>query len=134
MKEKEIIQKVIDLIGNIDDVTVISAFNYSEERTPNMVVVGIDKVEQMNVGLPDYRYSLNVTIDSFIEDDPDGKLFHDILANVKMKIYRYINGEAPLTEAFQEIPVVGWINSGTDISITNESNRAILTSELIASF
>ena len=134
MKEKEIIQKVIDLIGNIDDVTIISAFNYSEERTPNMIVVGIDKVEQMNVGLPDYRYSLNVTVDSFIEDDPDGKLFHDILANVKMKIYRYINGEASLTEAFQEIPVVGWINSGTDISITNESNRAILTSELIASF
>ena len=134
MKEKEIIQKVIDLIGNIDDVTVISAFNYSEERTPNMIVVGIDKVEQMNVGLPDYRYSLNITVDSFIEDDPDGTLFHDILANVKMKIYRYINGEASLTEAFQEIPVVGWINSGTDISITNESNRAILTSELIASF
>lgn len=134
MKEKEIIQKVIDLIGNIDDVTVISAFNYSEERTPNMIVVGIDKVEQMNVGLPDYRYSLNVTIDSFIEDDTDGMLFHDILANVKMKIYRYINGEASLTEAFQEIPVVGWINSGTDISITSESNRAILTSELVASF
>ena len=134
MKEKEIIQKVIDLIGNIEDVTVISASNYSEERTPNMVVVGIDKVEQMNVGLPDYRYSLNVTVDSFIEDDPDGEAFHDILANVKMKIYRYINGEASLTEAFQEIPVVGWINSGTDISITNESNRAILTSELIASF
>ena len=134
MKEKEIIQKVIDLIGNIDDVTVISAFNYSEERTPNMVVVGVDKVEQMNVGLPDYRYYLNVTVDSFIEDDPDGTLFHDILANVKMKIYRYINGESSLTEAFQEIPVVGWINSGTDISITNESNRAVLTSELIASF
>lgn len=134
MKEKEIIQKVIDLIGNIDDVTVISAFNYSEERTPSMIVVGIDKVEQMNVGLPDYRYSLNITVDSFIEDDPDGTIFHDILANVKMKIYRYINGEASLTEAFQEIPVVGWINSGTDISITNESNRAILTSELVASF
>ena len=134
MKEKEIIQKVIDLIGNLDDVTVISAFNYSEERTPNMIVVGIDKVEQMNVGLPDYRYSLNITVDSFIEDDPDGALFHDILTNVKMKIYRYINGEASLTEAFQEIPVVGWINSGTDISITNESNRAVLTSELIASF
>ena len=134
MKEKEIIQKVIDLIGNIDDVTVISAFNYSEERTPNMVVVGIDKVEQMNVGLPDYRYFLSITIDSFIEDDPDGALFHAILANVKMKIYRYINGEASLAEAFQEIPVVGWINSGTDISITSESNRAILTSELVASF
>ena len=134
MKEKEIIQKVIDLIGNIDDVTVISAFNYSEERTPIMVVVGIDKVEQMNVGLPDYRYSLNITVDSFIEDDPDGELFHDILRNVKMKIYRYINGEASLTEAFQEIPVVGWMNSGTDISITNESNRAVLTSDLIASF
>ena len=134
MKEKEIIQKVIDLIGKIDDVTVISALNFSEERTPNMVVVGIDKVEQMNVGLPDYRYSLNVTVDSFIEDDTDCALFHDILANVKMKIYRYINGEVSLTEAFQEIPVVGWINSGTDISITNESNRAILTSELIASF
>ena len=134
MKEKEIIQKIIDLIGNIEDATVISAFNFSEERTPNMVVVGIDKIEQMNVGLPDFKYSLNITVDSFIEDDPECEMFHDILRNVKRIIFKYVMREAPLDEAFQEIPIVGWINYGEDISITNESNRAVLNSELIASF
>lgn len=134
MKEKEIIQKVIDLIGEVENATVISAFDFSEERDPHMIVVGIDKTEQVNVGLPDYRYTLNITIDSFIEDDPDGELFHNILSTVQEKTYKFINREASLETAFQEIPIVGWINSDIDITITAESNRAILNSELIASF
>jgi len=39
MKQKEIIQKVIDLIGDVENATVISAFDYSEERVSNMIVV-----------------------------------------------------------------------------------------------
>lgn len=134
MKEKEIIQKVIDLIGEVENATVISAFDFSEERGPHMIVVGIDRTEQVNVGLPDYRYTLNITIDSFIEDDPDGELFHNILSTVQEKTHKFINREASLETAFQEIPIVGWINSDIDITITAESNRAILNSELIASF
>lgn len=134
MKEKEIIQKVIDLIGEVENATVISAFDFSEERDPHMIVVGIDRTEQVNVGLPDYRYTLNITIDSFIEDDPDGELFHSILSTVQEKTHKFINREASLETAFQEIPIVGWINSDIDITITAESNRAILNSELIASF
>jgi len=95
---------------------------------------GIDKVEQVNVGLPDYKYNLNITIDTFIEDDPQGELFHNTLNTVQEKINKFINREASISVAFEEIPVVGWINSDIDISITSESNRAILNSELIASF
>ena len=134
MKEKEIIQKIIDLIGEVENATVISALDFSEERGPHMIVVGIDKTEQVNVGLPDYKYTLNITIDSFIEDDPDGELFHNILSTVQEKTHKFINREASLETAFQEIPIVGWINSDIDITITAESNRAILNSELIASF
>ncbi len=39
MKQKEIIQKVIDLIGEVEGATVISAFDFSEERGQNMIVV-----------------------------------------------------------------------------------------------
>lgn len=39
MKQKEIIQKVIDLIGEVDGATIISAFNFTDERTQNMIVV-----------------------------------------------------------------------------------------------
>lgn len=134
MKEKEIIQKVIDLLGDIEDATVISAFDFSDERTPYMVVVGIEKTEIVNVGLPDYKYTLNITIDSFIEDDPQGEIFDSVLSTVEEKINKFIFREVSLKSAFQEIPIVGWINSEIDISISSDSNRAVLTSELIASF
>lgn len=95
---------------------------------------GIDKIEQVNVGLPDYKYMLNITIDTFIEDDPQGDVFNDTLSVVQEKINKFINGDVSLSVAFEEIPVVGWINSDIDLSITSDSNRAVLTSEIIASF
>ena len=134
MKEKEIIQKVINIIGDIDNAKVISAYDYTDERESFMIVVGIDEVEQLNVNLPDYRYALNVTIDCFIEDDRDGVIFNEIVNTVKSKINNYVNKEADLECAFEEIPVVGWINSNVATSITTESNRAVITSDIIASF
>ncbi len=88
----------------------------------------------MNVGLPDFKYTLNITIDTFIADDPKGELFFETLNTVQEKINKFINREVALSVAFEEIPVVGWINSDIDISITDDSNRAVLNSEVIASF
>lgn len=134
MKEKDVIQKVINIIGDVENAKVISSFDFTEDREPFMIVVGIDTVEQLNPNLPDYRYALNITVDCFIEDDRNGELFHEILKNVDAKINTYINRDADLEVAFQEIPVVGWINARKEFSITTESNRCILNSDLIASF
>lgn len=134
MNEIEIIQKVINLIGNIEDAKVISAHDYTEEREANMIVVGIGQVEQLNVNLPDYKYGLNITIDCFIEDDKAGEIFNDILNTVREKINNYVNKGADLDTAFEGIPIVGWINMNIETSISAESNRAIITSDLIASY
>lgn len=134
MKERSVIKKIIDVIGNIEDATIISNYDFTEERTANMIVVGIDQVEQLNINLPDYRYLVNITIDCFIEDDKDGSTFEFIVNTVKDKINNYINKNASLESAFQELPVVGWLNLNVENSITTESNRAVITSEVIASY
>lgn len=134
MKEKEIIEKVINLIGNIEDAKVISSSDYSEDREAFMIVVGIDSVEQLNPNLPDYKYNLSITIDCFIEDDLDGKSFNTIVGTVRDKLNFYINKNAALDNIFQEIPIVGWINLTDEYSVSTESNRAIIKSELISSF
>lgn len=134
MKEKEIIEKVINLIGNIEDAKVISSSDYSEDREAFMIVVGIDGVEQLNPNLPDYKYNLSITIDCFIEDDLDGKAFNNIVGTVRDKLNFYINKNAALDNIFQEIPIVGWINLTDEYSVSTESNRAIIKSELISSF
>lgn len=134
MKERSVIKKIIDVIGNIEDATIISNYDFTDERTANMIVVGIDQVEQLNINLPDYRYLVNITIDCFIEDDKDGSTFEFIVNTVKDKINNYINKNASLESAFQELPVVGWLNLNVENSITTESNRAVITSEVIASY
>lgn len=134
MKKEEIIQKIINMMNGYDDATIIDAANFSEERTSNMVVVGIDGIEQVNVGLPDYKYTLNITVDTFIEDDPEGILFDNTVKYIQDKLLRLINRHIPMKDVFEEIPVVGLINLNIDYSITAESNRAVISSDLFASF
>lgn len=134
MNEKILIQKIINIIGNIENATIISSYDFTDERTSNMIVVGIDTVEQLNVNLPDYKYTVNITIDSYIEDDKDGAIFNNIVNFVKAKINNYINRNSALENAFQELPVVGWINMNIQNSMTTESNRAVITSDVIASY
>ena len=134
MKRKEIIKKIIKFLGNIEEVKIIESDDFSEERESNMVVVGIENVEQVNVGLPDYKYILNITIDTFIADDAEGILFDNTVKSVEEKLNKLINRHIPIKDVFEEIPVVGLINLAINYSITSESNRAVITSDVFASF
>lgn len=134
MKRKEIIKKIIKFLGNIEEVKIIESDDFSEERESNMVVVGIENVEQVNVGLPDYKYTLNITIDTFIADDAEGILFDNTVKSVEEKLNKLINRHIPIKDVFEEIPVVGLINLAINYSITSESNRAVITSDVFASF
>ena len=135
MKEKEIISSLKNIFSSIENATTIASYEFQEERTENMIVIGITNTTQVNVGLPDYKYELEIVIDSWISDDNTGEEFNRISNEAKEVLLPYIIGKNNnYTDVFGNIPIVGILYNGSDFSITTESNRTVLRYSLFASF
>lgn len=135
MKEKEIISSLKNIFSSIENATTIASYEFQEERTENMIVIGITNTTQVNVGLPDYKYELEIVIDSWISDDNTGEEFNRISNEAKEVLLPYIIGKnSNYTDVFGNIPIVGILYNGSDFSITTESNRTVLRYSLFASF
>lgn len=135
MKEKEIISALKNIFSSIENATTIASYEFQEERTENMIVIGITNTTQVNVGLPDYKYELEIVIDSWISDDNDGEEFNRISNEAKEVLSPYVIGKnSNYTDVFGNIPIVGILYNGSDFSITTESNRTVLRYSLFASF
>lgn len=135
MKEKEIISSLKNIFSSIENATTIASYEFQEERTENMIVIGITNTTQVNVGLPDYKYELEIVIDSWISDDNDGEEFNRISNEAKEVLSPYVIGKNNnYTDIFGNIPIVGILYNGSDFSITTESNRTVLRYSLFASF
>ena len=135
MKEKEIISSLKNIFSSIENATTIASYEFQEERTENMIVIGITNTTQVNVGLPDYKYELEIVIDSWISDDNTGEEFNRISNEAKEVLLPYIIGKnSNYTDVFGNIPIVGILYNGSDFSITAESNRTVLRYSLFASF
>ena len=135
MKEKEIISSLKNIFSSIENATTIASYEFQEERTENMIVIGITNTTQVNVGLPDYKYELEIVIDSWISDDNTGEEFNRITNEAKEVLLPYVIGKnRNYTDMFGNIPIVGILYNGSDFSITTESNRTVLRYSLFASF
>ena len=135
MKEKEIISALKNIFSSIENATTIASYEFQEERTENMIVIGITNTTQVNVGLPDYKYELEIVIDSWISDDNAGEEFNRISNEAKEVLSPYVIGKNNnYTDVFGNIPIVGILYNGSDFSITSESNRTVLRYSLFASF
>ena len=135
MKEKEIISSLKNIFSSIENATTIASYEFQEERTENMIVLGITNTTQVNVGLPDYKYELEIVIDSWISDDNTGEEFNRISNEAKEVLLPYIIGKnINYSDVFGNIPIVGILYNGSDFSITTESNRTVLRYSLFASF
>ena len=135
MKEKEIISSLKNIFSSIENATTIASYEFQEERTENMIVIGITNTTQVNVGLPDYKYELEIVIDSWISDDNTGEEFNRISNEAKEVLLPYVIGKNNnYTDVFGNIPIVGILYNGSDFSITTESNRTVLRYSLFASF
>ncbi len=134
MKEHEIIKKVLNALSNIEDATAIESTDFTEERSDNMIVVGIDSTTQVNVGLPDYSYRLQIVVDTFIEGDNDGSKFKSTYNEVQRIMTQYLLNEKSLSDLFEEIPVVGLFLENCGFSIDDKSNRAVIEYNIITSF
>ena len=135
MKEKNIISSLKNIFSSIENATTIASYEFQEERTENMIVIGITNTTQVNVGLPDYKYELEIVIDSWISDDNTGEEFNRISNEAKEVLLPYIIGKnSNYSDVFGNIPIVGILYNGSDFSITTESNRTVLRYSLFASF
>lgn len=134
MKQTQIEQKIINFIGEIEDVDIINASDFSDQRSAFMVVVGITTTQQIYPHLLDFKYSLSIVIDCRIEDDPNGNKLNEINNQIMDKFYPYILKQKELTQIFGQIPVVGFIFNSKEKSISDSSNRIELNIDLYSSF
>lgn len=134
MKEKEVVEKLVNILSEIEDATTIASTDFTEERENNMIVVGVENTTQVNVGLPDYEYRVSIVIDCFIEGDENAETFNSIHKNVRRIIDEYEHKEKPLDSLFEEIPVVGFFFENEEEMIDDKSNRVVLYCNVIASF
>ena len=135
MKESEIINKVVNVLSEVEKSKAIAVTDFTEDREENMIVVGIERTTNVNPFLPDFEYDLNIVIDTFIDGDGDGKLFRDTVEKVRMTLDKYVQmGEYSPSELFEEIPVVGMWFVDAEYAINDKSNRCSLSYKVVASF
>lgn len=138
MFEKELSNKLIYLIKQVfkddnDDLSVISYDEFLEERTSVMVIVGIESTTQVNPGLDDYQHDVSITIDSLIADDLTGEKFNLVYKKIDEAFRDFLVKIKPLHELFDEVPVVGFLSTGNNFSITGDSNRVTLAFQIFTS-
>lgn len=133
MNGEIIIDKLLNAVNGIADATKISVTDFTEERDTNMIVIGVDNVEQVNFSLPDYKYTVAILVDTIIQDDTDCTLHKNTCKAVDDIFEPYTSHLRPLDVLFEEAPVVGMIFKGKKTSMTQSSYQATYTFEIITS-
>ena len=135
-EERELINKLVEKLNAItaDDVTVIASKEQNEERSSNMVVVGVTNVDNVNPTFPDYDFSVRILVDSFIEDDKDGYKHDQIVEAVESYLETYLDDQKRLAEIFDDIPIVGMFLRGISNSANEESNQTFIELQVIGSY
>lgn len=116
-----------DLLKESENVIVQTMFNLADERDISIVMISVDSINRINVDLEDFNYAVNITLDTFVEDDIYGETFNDL----KKKIYDKLN-EKPLMNA-EDIPVVGYFLNDITQQITGTSNRVTFSLRIVTS-
>lgn len=121
---KEIINKILAKLKPLSkQVKFIDSDDFSEERQPYMVVVGITEKNKIYPTLEDYEYRISIVVDVFIADDEKGQIANLIYTGVEGELNRYVNKILSLSDIFEELPVVGFIYESMSHTLDDVSNR-----------
>lgn len=135
MKEEEqIIQTFVEKINQITDdgVNVINSKDYTDDRGPCTVAIGITSVENINPLLPDYRMHLKILIDFFIADDRASAKFNETKETICNWVEEYLIDKRRLPELDEAI--VGLFLEGQDNNQTQISYQTALRLQVITSY
>lgn len=134
MNKKEIIKDLTLFLGNIEGARTISSSDFTDDRIPFMIVVGVETVTQVYPSLPDYELKLNILVDTFITDDEDGEKFNKIITTIENKLTPYFLDFSKLSVIFPDVPAVGFILESKDTTITSTSNMCEFKINLYTSY
>lgn len=137
MKYEEIILNNLKTIitNQIKDKKVKVALNtdFEDQREPYMVAIGCSSIENMNPHLMDYRFTIKIVIDFFIEDDKEGYFFK----KTRDQLYEYIQKHFILTRNNLSQIEEGIVYCGLDNyenMLTESSNRCQIYLQLVGSW
>ena len=135
-REKELIELLVAKLqaNTNDNVEVININDYTDERKDHMISVGISNVNNVNPMLPDYDYTVDILIDSYIANDKYGHQFEQNKSEVLGYLETYLMDKTKLSELFDPIPVVGFFLINVSNSTTEESNICRISLQVIASY
>ena len=135
-QERELVQKFINKLDAItkDDVRVIASKEQGEERDDNMVVVGVTNVVNVNPTLPDYDFTVQILIDSFIKEDREGYKHDQIVETVEEYLETFLNDQTRLAELFDDIPIVGMFLLNNSNTANEVSNQTFIQLQVIGSW
>lgn len=135
-REKELIEtlveKIKDHVNNV--VEVININDYTEERKDHMISVGISNTNNVNPMLPDYEYTVDILVDSFICNDRYGHQFEIDKSEVLDYLQTFLMDKTRLAQLFGVIPVVGFFLNGISNSTTQQSNICRISLQVIVSY
>lgn len=135
-KEKEIVEKIVEKLDVVtaDYVGVIASKEYSEERNDQMVVVGVTNVVNVNPTLPDYDFTVQILVDSFIKGDEDGYKHDIVVEQVEDYLNTFLNDQSRLAELFDDIPIVGMFFTNQSSVSNDQSNQTYIILQVIGSW
>ena len=133
--KEEIIADVVAYLSDIDGAKTIAASDFTEEREVNMIIVGIDDVERVHFGLDDFKYTMTIVIDSFIDEDKDAAEFNRINEEVLDRLNDVFDSPKSYADIFPDLDRIVHFHFDKETAvITERSNRAEISIEIVGSF
>ena len=130
--ERILVEKIDEATS--DNVKVITANEYGEDRDSFMVVVGVNDVAVANPLLPDYQYTLDILVDCFINEDKAGSVYETTVQQISDLLQPYLRDPNLLSDLFGDFPICGMFMSRMTNMTTEESNQTTISLQLFASF
>lgn len=130
-----IIKDFIAALSGIQDVQVFDSQDFSTKRTSNIIIVGIDNIEQMNFGLPDYKYDVTISVDTFIDSDLSGETFKRTCNEVRNTLSGLTEEIHPNFDLFflNSHNVVGFLTGPSQFTLLDASHHATFKYQIITS-
>lgn len=135
-KQNTIINNLIAILKTVvtdRNVKIVSNLDYSEQRDPYMVVVGISNIQNVNPLLKDYKFDLRILVDFFVQDDPEAHFFK----KTRDQIWNYIQTKYLTSRLnFGEIEegIVGMFLDGKTTNTNTQSNQCYIDLNVIGSW
>lgn len=136
MNEKTIVERVVNVLSEIENLQTQSAMDFTEKRMDNMCVVGITSTTQLNEGaqVPDYEYRMQILIDCSIPEDDSGDEFFALCSEVKMRLLQFELNNSQLQTLFGNLPIVYFQFIDQAFSTSEHSNICTLNYRIIGSY